>query len=316
MTSAPAVPASRAEVGGRHRRGQVLPAVGALPRVEPPERLRRQRPAVAGVREELRQHGEQHRLAADVRLDPAERRGDPVRAEPRERVRDLEIGVGAGEQPPQHLEDRRLAEDQAGVALLGREQSARLPVVQRRGRLPDEAQPARRALLRDTAQQDGRQVRIVQPVVAAHAGQLPDDGVGRDARRQLAAAAEQHLEPGLHADLPGLDDQVPQLRIAVEQGLVRDDLQLSGRAAAAGEPALPGQPARQHVAQLMAGQGHSHRVPHLPPGSQVDSHSCPARSRQNGKISTSGPGPLLPSMPANGRIMNAGPAAKSNRVSQ
>src|SRR6266851_4899152 len=85
---------------------------------------RGQRPAVAGAWEEHRQDRQYRsivigrllrRTMAGPHLDPAERRGDQLRAIARERRGHLKVGVVSGERSSQQLQYGRLAEHDAGV---------------------------------------------------------------------------------------------------------------------------------------------------------------------------------------------------------
>ncbi len=92
-------------------------------------------------------------------------------------MRDLEIGVGAGKQPAQYLEDRQVAEYQAGVALFGGQHLAAWPAAARtrRGRLAHEPQPPDGTLRADAAGEFLRKVAIMQCVIPGHAVPRADD---------------------------------------------------------------------------------------------------------------------------------------------
>ena len=114
-----------------------------------------QRPAVAG-----RRAGTCDRIASRIGSSPPLVSIHPngsatcARAAPGQRAVHLEVRVLAGEEPAQHLQDGRLAEDQAGVALLAGQHQAVQAGVDDRARLPGEAHRADGPLLGHAAQQD------------------------------------------------------------------------------------------------------------------------------------------------------------------
>ena len=117
----------------RSRRRPRRRAAGRAPR----RRLRRvqvahagrgQRPAVGGRPQVLRRDG-QDGAGSPPRPVSIQPSGGATCSEPSRRsaTRHLQVGVGPGRDPPEHLEDGGLAEDQAGVALLaGQHQAARV----------------------------------------------------------------------------------------------------------------------------------------------------------------------------------------------
>ena len=257
--------------GPRHRGHQVLAPVVAVQRGQAPDAGRGQRPAVTGPGQVARQHPEQDRVAVQLGLDPAVGRRHVHRAQPGQGRGHLQVGVRAGEQPAEHLEDGGLAEDHAGVALLGGDHAAAGPRPERHARLAAELQRAGRPLLRHARQQAADQVGIVQGVVDGGAvRQLPDDRVGQPVR-DLPPQPDQHLVPGVGRDsgLAHGDDQVPQGRFALrhvtrgQRGVRRDGQAADGRALA-GEPALPRQPRRQQAGQGVDGHRGARSLPRSP----------------------------------------------------
>jgi hypothetical protein len=203
-----------------------------------------QRPAIARPGQVPGQDREQHRVVAVAGLDPAERLGDVSRAAPGQRPVHLEVGVLAGEEPAQHLEDGRLAEDQAGIALLAGQHQAVQAGLDDRARLPDEAQRADGPLLGEAAEQDLGELRVVQrvicrPVRAGRSDNRVPQGAGK-----IRTDADQDLVPGgLAAERYG-DDQLPQLGVAGGQRGIRGYLEVTDRSAGAGVPTLGWQPRR------------------------------------------------------------------------
>ncbi len=218
----------------------------AVAGVEVPQARDRQRPAIARRRQEPGQDGEQRRVAVavDRGLDPAVRLGHVRRSPPGQRPVHLEVGMLAGKQPAQHLEDRRVAEGQAGVALLAGHHQAVCPAIDDRPGLPGEAERADGQLLADAAQQDPGEHGIVQGVVGRPAGAgRPDDGAPQLLGYVLADAG-QDLVPGGLAVLEYRDDQVPQPGVTGGQRGVGRYREVSDRGAGARVPPLGRQPRR------------------------------------------------------------------------
>jgi hypothetical protein len=204
----------------------------------------RQRPAIAGPGQVPRQDREQHRLVAVPGLDPPERLGHVRRAAPGQRAVHLEVRVLAGEEPAQHLQDGRLAEDQARVALLAGQHEAVESGFDDRARLPGEAHRADGPLLGQAGQEDLRELGIMQRLVGgpARSGRSHDRVPQRAG--QLRADADQDLVPGGPPARGHGDDQLPQLGLAGGQRGIRGYGEVTDRSVGAGVPTLGWQPRR------------------------------------------------------------------------
>jgi hypothetical protein len=178
----------------------------------------------------------------------------------------LDVGVAAGVEPAEYLEDRRVVVDQRGVALLvGDRQAARIErqwLVVRPSREPelvvrppglDARQPGAGDLL--VVQ------RVVPPGLASvvRVRRLAEQHV-RDLVGRFGPAHQRHLvRVGgavvrvAHTDQPDVAAPWPLGKDA--DGGDRDDPE---GASLAGEPALPRQPSLQQSAELL---GHGHHCP-------------------------------------------------------
>ncbi len=205
-------------------------------------------------------------------------------------TRDLQIRVGAGVRPPEHLEDGLLAKDHAGVALLAGEHQAVEPGVDGGVRLGGEAHRPDGLLAGHGLQQPPGQRRVVQRVVGHP--RLARLGVARRADHRMhepvrdrRPQAGQQLVPVGAAGLGDGDDQVVQAGIALHQHRVGDDGEAVDRGALAREPALAGEPARQRFLECHLGSTLSRR----PSASlwSTPAHGC--RSHSPGPPAAGGP---------------------------
>ena len=196
----------------------------------------RELPPVAGGAEELLQHRELQDGAGRVRvaLDPAQQRGDVLRAGPRQHVVDLDVGVGPRRDPAEDLQQGVLPEGHRGVRLLTGERRGRRGRVQSLTGQPLEAAEAVRRV-GEGAQVRRHRLAVVDGVV----------GVGPADLGILPPADERMVEPVLRL---GVESQrhLVQIHVAVRVGhlgevdddarvLVGDDAQ----PAYAGHPWLP-----------------------------------------------------------------------------
>jgi len=212
------------------------------------QRVEREPPPVPGVAE-VRLEDAQGRRAG---LEPGHRRRDAGAAGLPEGERQFEVGVGAGADPPEDLEDVGVAEHQGGVGLFGVEDPRGERPGQRAGGV--EAERSGAAGGAQPLVQEPGEARVAQPLVDGAAGQraLPDpsDQGGAEAWRQLGPYAEQELVAvggfaGRAAGLFHPQEEMEESGPGAVQGQ-----QLGGRfqresrdpAALAREPALPGQP--------------------------------------------------------------------------
>ena len=267
-----ASPAKSPPAGCRRRpcTGPPAAAVAAVQRVQVAHAGRGQRPAVGGgaqVAGQDRQHGGR---AVDPGLDPAVRLRHVRRAELGQRRGHLQVRVRARRDPAEHLEDGRLAEHQAGVALLaGQHQAVQAALAA--GGSPGgprqvgpgdlaEAQRADGPVGHDRVQQRPGQVAVVQPVVDLPPVLRPDPGVPQPGGQPGAQADEQLVAVGGGAVRDG-DDQVPQAGVAGDDLGVGHDREVMDGPPLAGEPSLLDQPRCQHVFE-----SHDPGLPHPPRG--------------------------------------------------
>ncbi len=221
--------------------------------LEPADLVQGQLPAVLGVRQVALEQAEGGRLGAlQPALEPGGDAWDAGRAGPREGEREFEVGVGAGADPPEQLEDQRRPVDDRAVALLGGAGPARQVGGQAGPRRAAEGQRAEPVAGRQVLQQPAGELRVVHGVVQHGAvvralGEPPEDGARADAGRLLRAGAQQQLVdvPVRGAGGAGVLDpqqQVQQRGVAdLERGA--DDRREAGdRVALAGVPALGGEP--------------------------------------------------------------------------
>ncbi len=211
-------------------------------------------PVLRAVQERL-QHAERERFRARVRLEPGHRCGYPAAALTAERERQFEIGVGAGEDPAEDLQDERVPVDERGVGLLGVQEARR--ETRWDGLRAVEAERAEGSGVAEPFQQEGGDARVVQPLVQGAAGQRSfgdlADACVRQPLGQCGAHAEQELVAvalrlrGAAARLVDPDEQVQQpgarARGVQWQYLRRRDERESGDGLPlAGEPPLTGHP--------------------------------------------------------------------------
>ncbi len=157
------------------------------------------RPALGRVRRILGDHAERTmtRRLCQIRIGRLERAEQPRHVRiprPAEDPVQLDVRIDAAGDPAEHLEDRVLLEDHAGVALLGVEHPR--PPVQRqlRARLLLEGQVADRLTGVDQAQQEPRRLGGVEGVVRHPAVLVGADGGHRAVlRQQLGAPADDQL---------------------------------------------------------------------------------------------------------------------------
>ena len=156
----------------------------------------------------------------------AERRRDPREADPAERGRDLDLGVGPRLEPPEQLEDEALVVDEGAVRLLR----------------PDRSGPGRRlGPAGDPVEHHERQLRVEDGVVGGGRALAPVDDAQH---RPVVAPQELGLLPlrpqaddELVGDPVGVHHQPHQLRpVAADDVLVDDRQRL--RRLLAGVPAL------------------------------------------------------------------------------
>ena len=232
-----AVPSAHRPRGAQSQRVQVTDAGGG------------QRPAVRGRAQVAGQDGQHRGRAVDPGLGPAVGLRDVRRAELGQRRGDLQVGVGARGDPAEHLEDGRLAEHQAGVALLAGEHQA-VQALASPGQVgpgdPAEPQRADGPVGHDRVQQRPGQVAVVQRVVDRHALVRPDPGVPEPGGQPGAQADEQLVAVGGRAVRDG-DQQMPQARITGDDFGVGHDREVMDGPPLAGEPPLLDQPSCQYV---------------------------------------------------------------------
>ena len=183
---------------------------------------RGQRPAVRGRAEVPGQDGEHRGRAVHPGLDPAVGLGDVRRAQLGQGRGHLQVRVRSRGDPAEHLEDGRLAEHQAGVALLaGEHQAVQTGFVPRTPRIPknlgpgDPAEPqhADGPVIDDRVEQRPGQRRVVQAVIDLQALVRADPRVPQPGREPRARADEQLVAIRGRAVRDG-DEQVPQARVA------------------------------------------------------------------------------------------------------
>ncbi|CAM5729939.1 hypothetical protein SFUMM280S_01469 [Streptomyces fumanus] len=199
-------------------------------------------------------------LPGQFRRHPRGRGGDARAALAGERQRQFEVGVDAGHDPAQQLQDERISVDDRGVGLLGGHQAGDQAVADLLVGGPVEAESADPGAGAQRLQQDLGGPGVVQGVVDRAAGQRAlghvSDERGRQPGRQRLAHAYQELVAvarplgGARYGgelLVGADDEVVQAQPGVgrEQFGGGDQGEAGDRAALAGEPALAGQPLAQ-----------------------------------------------------------------------
>ena len=223
---------------------------------------------VALVRHELLQHPERGRLALQRPvLEPrADRRRMGERRPLRQKPPDLEIGVLAGLHAPEPLQDRAVAVEHRGIALLGlahgrrrQRRLARHAPQRGRGRADDLARaPAKPGPPRDRIEQRRAERRVDERVVqdarlgvsaGPHRCQRRAGRVPQDLRRAVAGRERerQHVRLRVTVDVPHL-----QQRHVGGRGRVRDpdrlpEMDRPHRARLAAEPAPSAEIAAQHL---------------------------------------------------------------------
>jgi hypothetical protein len=198
-------------------------------------------PALGGVRGVLRHHAERARLAALVGLERAEQPRHVRVAAPPEHPVELDVRVDSGGHPAEDLEDRLLAVDHAGVALLGVEDPG-VRVVARIGdiRLGLERDVADRAAGGHEGEQPVRGGRVVERVVAGAVVVGADRGDRAELGDRPVVPGHDHLVP-LGAAVGVLHVDQHQVEVVVELGR-RRLLDRRQRAGPARVPALLRQP--------------------------------------------------------------------------
>ncbi len=261
------------------RLGAEVLALGELPQ--------RQLPAVRGALHERLEHPQHVRLAAevprirrdhrvrrgvDVRDHPGRRRGHPGTALAGQYQRQLQVGVDAGHDPAEQLQNERISIDDRRVGLFRGHHPRHQPGPDLLLLVPLEAEPADPGLGAQGLQEQLGGPWVVQGVVGGPAGQGPrrqvSDQRGREPRRQRLAHAYQELVAvagvvgrpmGRHERLVGADQQVVQAELAAvrEQLGGGDQREPGDRTSLAGEPALAWQPLPQQWIQggKKAGRG-------------------------------------------------------------
>ncbi|MEY9486146.1 hypothetical protein RKD26_001940 [Streptomyces calvus] len=178
--------------------------------------------------------------------------------------RQLQVGIDAGHDPAQQLQDERISVDDRRVRLLGRHQARHQPGADLLARVPLEAKPADPRPGAQGLQEQFGGPGVVQGLVDRPSGQRAPcdmtDERGREPGRQRLAHAYQQLVavagPLLAAvarqqRLMGAHQQVVQAQLGRGRQQLggRDQREPGDRAALAREPALPRQPFPQQWIQ-------------------------------------------------------------------
>ncbi len=303
-----------AQGDGRQRAGQRGVHLGGGPPQRPGlgdevlalgQLAQRQLPAVGGALEEGLEHAQHPGPAVQVRHHPPRGRGHPGAALAGQGQRQLQVGIDAGHDPAQHLEDERISVHDRRVRLLGGRQPRHQPGAYVLFRCPLEAQPSDAGPRAQRLQQHLGGAGVVQGVVGRASGRRAPGHVadqrGREPGRQRLAGAYQELVavagplgrgPGGRGLLVGADQDVvePEAGVGGEQVGGRDQGQAGDRTPFAGEPALPRKPlpqqwfqGRQEIRRARDGayDGFRHGVASFPRSVGVVTDACPGRNGGN-----------------------------------
>lgn len=211
------------------------------------------RPAVRAAGEERGEQGQGGALTGHRSADLAQRRRHLRAAQRVQGPVHLEIGIRAGGQAPEHLQDRGVSVDDRGVGLFAGQRQATGGAVDRGVGLGAEGQLAELGAVGDQRQQMVGERVIGQRVVAEQIPRLTDQGRSQPLRQRRAPGDPQLVEIALvggRAGGVGLHDHLFHAD-AVPLGHRPPGPQHGLQTLAGGrEPPLPGQIAGQHPDQI------------------------------------------------------------------